>query len=43
MKREAECKGLVRPILENGSSVSDPHYEGLIDDLEKCKSVQLGL
>ena len=33
--REAAYKGLVRPILEYGSSVWDPHYEGLIDDLEK--------
>ena len=32
---EAAYKGLVRPILEYGSPVWDPHYEGLIDDLEK--------
>ena len=31
----AVYKGLVRPILEYGSSVLGPHYEGLIDDLEK--------
>ena len=30
-------KGLVRPILKYGSSVWDPHYEGLIDDLEKVQ------
>ena len=30
--REAAYKGLVRPILDYGSSVWDPHYEGLIDD-----------
>ena len=51
--RETAYKGLVRPILEYGSSVWDPHYEGLIDDLEKVqkraaiwrkyKSVRLGL
>ena len=32
--REAAYKGLVRPIIEYGSSVWDPH-EGLTDDLEK--------
>ena len=32
----------MRPILEYGSSVWDPHYEGLIDDLIKCKIVRLG-
>ena len=36
--REAADKGLVRPILEYGSSVWDPHYEGLIDDLEKVQT-----
>ena len=35
--REAVFKGLVRPILEYGSSVWDPHYEGLIGDLEKAQ------
>ena len=35
--REAAYEGLVRPILEYGSSVWDPHYEGLIDDLEKVQ------
>ena len=33
--REAAYKGLVRPILEYGSSVWDPH---LIDDLEKVQT-----
>ena len=33
--REAAFKGLVRPILEYDSSVWDPHYEGLTDDLAK--------
>ena len=32
--RDAAYKGLVRPILKYGSSVWEPHYEGLIDDLE---------
>ena len=35
--REAAYKGLVRPFLEYGSSVWDPHYEGLMDDLEKVQ------
>ena len=35
--REAAYKCLVRPILEYGSSVWDPHYEGLIDDLDKVQ------
>ena len=34
---EAAYKGIVRPILEYGSSVWGPHYEGLIDDLEKLE------
>ena len=36
-EREAAYKGLVKPILEHGCSVWDPHYEGLIDDLEKVQ------
>ena len=39
--REAAYKGLVRHILEYGSSVWDPHYEGLIDDLEKVQKEEL--
>ena len=35
--REAAYKGLVRPILEYGCSVWGPHYEGMIDDLEKVQ------
>ena len=35
--REAAYRGLVRPILDYGSSVWDPHYEGLIDDLVKVQ------
>ena len=35
--REAAYKGLVRPILEYGSSVWDPPYEGLIDDLDEVQ------
>ena len=27
----------MRPILEYGSSVWDPHYEGLVDTLEKVQ------
>ena len=29
----------MRHILEYGSSVWDPHYEGLIDDLEKVQKI----
>ena len=35
--REVAYKGLVRLILEYGSSVWYPHYQGLIDDLEKVQ------
>ena len=35
--RESAYKGLVRPILEYGSPVWDPHHEGLKDDLEKVQ------
>ena len=35
--REAAYKGLVRAILEYGSSVWDAHYEGLIDEIEKVQ------
>ena len=35
--RETAYKGLVRHILECGSSVWDPHYEGLINDFEKVQ------
>ena len=35
--REVAYNGLARPILEYGSSVWVPHYEGLIDDLEKVQ------
>ena len=35
--REAAYKGLVIPILEFGSSVWYPHYEGLLDDLENVQ------
>ena len=37
--RKAAYKGLVRPILEYGSSVWDPHNEGLIDDFEKVQKL----
>ena len=35
--REAAYNVLVRPILEFGSSVWDPHYGGLIDDLDNVQ------
>ena len=41
--RKAAYKGLVKPILEYGSSVWDPHYEDLKMIWRKCKSVRLGL
>ena len=27
----------MRPVLDNGSSVSDPHYDDLNDELEKVQ------
>ena len=33
--KETAYKGMVRPILENGSSVWDLHYDGLHFELEK--------
>ena len=35
--KEAAYKGMVRPILEYGSSVWDPHYDGLNGELEKVQ------
>ena len=35
--KEAAYKGMVHPILEYGSSVRDPHYDGLNDELEKVQ------
>ena len=36
--KEAAYKGLVRPVLEYGSSVWDPHTHGLQEELEKVQS-----
>ena len=36
--QEAAYKGLVRPVLESGSSVWDPHSKGLQEELEKVQS-----
>ena len=36
--KEAAYKGLVRPVLEYGSSVSDPHTKGLQEELEKVQN-----
>ena len=33
--KEAAYKGLVRPVLEYGSSFWDPHTHGLQEELEK--------
>ena len=38
--KEAAYKGLVRPVLEYGSSVWDPHTHGLQEELEKDFKVQ---
>ena len=35
--KEAAYKGLVRPVLECGSSVWDPHTHGLQEELEKVQ------
>ena len=35
--REAAYKGLARHILEYGSSVWDPHYERMINELENMQ------
>ena len=35
--KEAAYKGMVRPILEYGSSVSDPHPDKLQEELEKVQ------
>ena len=36
--KEAAYKGLVRPVLEYGSSVWDPHTLGLQEELEKVQN-----
>ena len=36
--KEAAYKGLVRPFLEYGSSVWDPHTHGLQEELEKVQN-----
>ena len=36
--KEAAYKGIVRPILEYGSSVWDPHPEKLQEELEKVQN-----
>ena len=36
--KEAAYKGLVRPVLEYGSSVRDPHTKGLEGELEKVQN-----
>ena len=41
--KEAAYKGLVRPVLEYGSSVWDPHSRGLQEELEKVKNRAAGL
>ena len=42
--KEAAYKGMERPVLKYGSSVWDPNYDGLKDELKKVqKLLQLGL
>ena len=36
--KEAAYKGLMRPVLEYGSSVWDPHTHGLQEELEKVQN-----
>ena len=36
--KEAAYKGLVRPILEYGSSVWDPHTHGFQEELERVQN-----
>ena len=36
--KEAAYKGMVRPILEYGSSVWDPHPDKLQEELEKVQN-----
>ena len=36
--KEAAYKGMVRPILEYGSSVWDPHTDKLQEELEKVQN-----
>ena len=36
--KEAAYKGLVRPVLEYGSSVWDPHTHGLQEELENVQN-----
>ena len=36
--KEAAYKGLVRPVLEYGISVWDPHTHGLQEELEKVQN-----
>ena len=35
--KEADYKGMVPPILEYGSSVWDPHYDRLNNEMEKVQ------
>ena len=41
--KEAAFKGMVRPILEYGSSVWDPHPDKLQEELEKVQNRAAGL
>ena len=35
--KEAAYKGMVRPVLEYGKSVWNPHYDGRNDEMEKVQ------
>ena len=41
--KDTAYKGMVCPVLEYGSSIWDPQYDGLNDESEMVQKMQLGL